>query len=118
MIQARDVGNLYQVPLFLEAQKLSTILLRHFDLEPKVVGPEPPLAAWQAMVDHMLHATETVRVAVAGKYTKLSDAYLSLLKVRRFKPTSTNFCLFIALERSKIRRFIAHIFLILNLKQM
>ena len=84
MIQARDVDNLYQVPLFLEAQKLSSLLLRHFDLEPKALGPEPPLAAWQAMVDHMLHAKETIRVAVAGKYTKLSDAYLSLIKVSHF----------------------------------
>ncbi|KAL5961362.1 CTP synthase 1 [Taenia solium] len=80
VIQARDVANLCEVPLALEAQNLSTLLLRHFDLEPKELGPELPLAAWQAMVDHMLHATEIIRVAVAGKYTKLSDAYLSLLK--------------------------------------
>lgn len=92
MIQARDVANLCEVPLALEAQNLSMLLLRHFDLEPRELGPEPPLAAWQAMVDHMLHATETIRVAVAGKYTKLSDAYLSLLKVC-FAPTPfSNFC--------------------------
>ncbi|KAM3171240.1 CTP synthase 1, partial [Hymenolepis weldensis] len=80
VIQARDVDNLYQVPLALESQKLSTLLLQHFDLEPKELGTDPPLAAWEAMVDHMLHASDTVRIAVAGKYTKLSDAYLSLLK--------------------------------------
>ncbi|VDL63540.1 unnamed protein product [Hymenolepis diminuta] len=81
VIQVRDVDNLYQVPLALESQKLSTLLLQHFDLEPKELGTDPPLAAWEAMVDHMLHASDTVRIAVAGKYTKLSDAYLSLLKV-------------------------------------
>lgn len=77
------MDNLYQVPLALESQKLSTLLLQHFDLEPKELGTDPPLAAWEAMVDHMLHASDTVRIAVAGKYTKLSDAYLSLLKVNR-----------------------------------
>ncbi|VDM34145.1 unnamed protein product [Hydatigera taeniaeformis] len=90
VIQARDVDNLYEVPLVLEAQKVSTLLLHHFDLEPKALGPEPPLAAWQAMVDHMLHATETIRVAVAGKYTKLSDAYLSLLKACEHAATYVN----------------------------
>ncbi|EUB63444.1 CTP synthase [Echinococcus granulosus] len=90
VIQARDVVNLYQVPLALEAQKLSILLSRHFDLELRELGPEPPLAAWQAMVDHMLHATETIRVAVAGKYTKLSDAYLSLLKACEHAATHAN----------------------------
>nr|CDS28970.1 PHD and RING finger domain containing protein 1 [Hymenolepis microstoma] len=90
VIQARDVDNLYQVPLALESQKLSTLLLEHFDLEPKELGPTPPLAAWEAMVDHMLHASDTIRIAVVGKYTKLSDAYLSLLKACEHAATYCN----------------------------
>ncbi|VUZ46161.1 unnamed protein product [Hymenolepis diminuta] len=90
VIQVRDVDNLYQVPLALESQKLSTLLLQHFDLEPKELGTDPPLAAWEAMVDHMLHASDTVRIAVAGKYTKLSDAYLSLLKACEHAATYCN----------------------------
>ncbi|KAM7532901.1 hypothetical protein Aperf_G00000128200 [Anoplocephala perfoliata] len=86
VIQARDVDNLYKVPLAFESQNLSTLLLQHFGLQPKHLGPHPPLAAWQAMVDHMLHAPGTIRIAVAGKYTKLSDAYLSLLKVKELGP--------------------------------
>lgn len=69
------------VPLLLEEQHVSSLLVRHFDLEPKSLDPRPPLAGWQAIVDRMLHASDSVRIAVAGKYTKLSDAYLSLLKV-------------------------------------
>ncbi|KAM7532874.1 hypothetical protein Aperf_G00000128190 [Anoplocephala perfoliata] len=90
VIQARDVDNLYKVPLAFECQNLSTLLLQHFGLQPKHLGPHPPLAAWQAMVDHMLHAPGTIRIAVAGKYTKLSDAYLSLLKACEHAATYTN----------------------------
>ncbi|VDD84146.1 unnamed protein product [Mesocestoides corti] len=90
VIQVRDLENLYQVPLSLEEQSLSRLLLRHFSLEPKELGLTSPLAGWQAMVDHMTDATETIRVAVAGKYTKLSDAYLSLIKACEHAATNAN----------------------------
>lgn len=82
----QDVDNLYKVPLRLEDQHVSGLLLKHFNLKPKLrkLGDSFPLTAWTAFVGRMTNAKDTVQVAVAGKYTKLSDAYLSLLKVGVF----------------------------------
>ncbi|BHF59517.1 CTP synthase 1 [Sparganum proliferum] len=90
VIMVQDVDILYEVPMRLEEQGLSNLLLRHFDLHPKSLGPEPPLASWHAMVDQIKHANRTIRIAVAGKYTKLSDAYLSLIKACEHAATYIN----------------------------
>ncbi|VDN11298.1 unnamed protein product [Dibothriocephalus latus] len=90
VLEVQDVDILYEVPIRLEEQNLSNLLLDHFDLRAKSLGPEPPLASWHAMVDQIKHANRTIRVAVAGKYTKLSDAYLSLIKACEHAATYIN----------------------------
>lgn len=60
VIQNRTLDSLYEVPLMLEDQHLA-------DLE-----------EWRQLVDTIHHPTQTVRIALVGKYVQLHDAYLSV----------------------------------------
>lgn len=81
MIAVVDANDLYEVPILLDKQKLCVILLKHFNLNPKQKVEYPILGKWKALTRRLHGASKTVRVALVGKYTKLNDAYLSVLKV-------------------------------------
>ncbi|KAL3523229.1 hypothetical protein ACH5RR_016063 [Cinchona calisaya] len=78
IITLYDVSNIWHVPLLLRDQKAHEAILKVLDL--KSVACEPVLAEWTSRADlcDMLH--EPVRIAMVGKYTGLSDSYLSVLK--------------------------------------
>jgi CTP synthase len=79
VISARDVDDIYKVPLMFRAEGLDDLLLDHF----KVEAPAPDIADWEAMVRRSSDAAETVRIALVGKYVKLADAYLSVIEALR-----------------------------------
>jgi CTP synthase len=70
------VEHLYEVPLLLEEQGLGRVVERALGLEPVF----PNLAFWQEAVRILKNPERTVRIAIAGKYVKMPDAYLSLLE--------------------------------------
>lgn len=41
---------------------------------------EPDLRSWKCLAENVDKASEVVSIAIVGKYTKLSDAYLSVIK--------------------------------------
>ncbi|CAH8522308.1 unnamed protein product [Schistosoma bovis] len=90
VIVSLDVSDLYEVPLRLNDQNLCSILLEHFQLNPKLHIEYPILGKWKALTRQMELASEVVHIAIVGKYTKLSDAYLSLLKALRHAAIYTN----------------------------
>uniref|UniRef100_A0A5K4F3N0 CTP synthase n=1 Tax=Schistosoma mansoni TaxID=6183 RepID=A0A5K4F3N0_SCHMA len=90
VIVSLDVSDLYEVPLRLNDQNLCSILLEHFHLNPKLHIEYPILGKWKALTRQMELASEIVRIAIVGKYTKFSDAYLSLLKALRHAAIYTN----------------------------
>ncbi|GLU08567.1 hypothetical protein SLE2022_254730 [Rubroshorea leprosula] len=73
-----DVPNIWHVPLLLRDQKAHEAILKGLNL-PRVAR-EPDLTEWTARtkVYDMLH--DPVKIAMVGKYTGLSDSYLSVLK--------------------------------------
>src|SRR5256714_2545169 len=77
IISARDVDSIYKVPLYLRAEGIDDRILDHFGVD---ADPAPDLSDWEAMVRRRDSAKETVRIAMAGKYTQLEDAYLSVLQ--------------------------------------
>ncbi|MEX0992385.1 MAG: CTP synthase [Solirubrobacterales bacterium] len=79
VISARDVDDVYKVPLMFRAEGVDDLILDHFDIE----APAPDLAEWEAMVRRAEAATETVRIALVGKYVRLADAYLSVVEALR-----------------------------------
>jgi CTP synthase len=73
-----DVSNIYHVPLLLEAQHATSIILRQ--LKTEVTIPADCLSPWRELALSVDSFTEDVRIALVGKYTGLQDSYLSVIK--------------------------------------
>lgn len=76
VIECRDMKSIYEVPLALEDQKMASVVLQRLNMEDK----KPNLTSWIKLVEKIRNPKETVKVAIAGKYTKLSDAYISVVE--------------------------------------
>lgn len=76
VIQCLDMSCLYEVPLALEKEGLAVEVLRRLSLEQST----PNLDSWKKTVERLKNPSRRVKIALAGKYTGLSDAYLSVLE--------------------------------------
>ena len=76
VIEAIDMAVLYEVPLVMEKEGLAKQVLERLNVE----NSTPNLTAWQEMVQRVKTPRHSLKVAVAGKYTGLSDAYLSVIE--------------------------------------
>jgi CTP synthase len=79
IVSAKDVPNIYEVPVGFQQQGVHSFVLEHFGLE----GPEPDLESWTEPIERARAATDTVRIGLVGKYVKLEDAYLSVCEALR-----------------------------------
>jgi CTP synthase len=70
------MATLYEVPLALEQEGLAKQVLDRLGMPNHV----PNLDAWKEMVRRVKEPTRTLKVALAGKYTELNDAYLSVIE--------------------------------------
>ncbi|KAJ3694268.1 hypothetical protein LUZ60_009748 [Juncus effusus] len=78
IISLFDVSNIWQIPILLEEQRAHEAILRL--LRPPGVAWEPRLDEWKNRAEICDNLHEPVRIAMVGKYTDLSDSYLSVLK--------------------------------------
>ena len=76
VISARDVDTIYKVPLYFHEENVDQAILDHFGI---TAGP-PELDDWRGLVESHGQATTPVRIGLVGKYTKLADAYLSVIE--------------------------------------
>jgi CTP synthase len=83
VFSTHDVPNIYHVPLMLEEQGLCAAL----GLSVQDGGL---LDEWRRMAHHLDTLTEEVRIAMVGKYTDLSDAYLSVIKALQHAAMAAN----------------------------
>tara|TARA_B100001113_G_scaffold258234_1_gene213344 strand:- start:4481 stop:6115 length:1635 start_codon:yes stop_codon:yes gene_type:complete len=83
VISTHDVPNIYHVPLMLEAQGLCATL----GVEVQTNGM---LDEWREMAHHLDTLEEEVVIAMVGKYTGLSDAYLSVIKALQHAAMAAN----------------------------
>jgi len=75
VIEERDVEfSIYEVPSMLVKAGLDRIIAKHLGL-PDV---ETDLGDWNDMLARMRHTTDSVEIAVVGKYIELHDAYKSI----------------------------------------
>ena len=72
-----DVPLLYEAPLFLKNEGLDEIVCEYFGID--VNGPQD-LSDWIEMVETAKHLTESVKIAMVGKYTALHDSYISVVE--------------------------------------
>lgn len=76
VIECRDMKSIYEVPLALEEQKMASVILQRLQVQDK----KPKLDAWIKLVEKIKNPKKTIKIAIAGKYTKLSDAYISVVE--------------------------------------
>ena len=76
VIECKDAKYLYEVPLLLEKEGLATQVIKRLNVEER----EPDLESWKLLLERVKNPTHTVKIAIAGKYTKLSDAYISVVE--------------------------------------
>jgi len=79
VIPLQTVDNVYEVPLILEDLGLGEIMLKSLGLQ----GHPRDMADWSAMVDRMKDITETLPIALVGKYVEYPDSYLSVKEALR-----------------------------------
>lgn len=79
VITSPDAKSIYEVPLILEQEGLAQQALEHLKMEQR----QPDLRQWQTLVERMYSPTQTVEIAIVGKYVRLSDAYLSVVEALR-----------------------------------
>jgi CTP synthase len=74
VITALDADSIYRIPMMLHDQGLDQIVAKklHLDTVPA------DLSDWQKVVDGLFEPTETVKIALVGKYVDHADAYKSL----------------------------------------
>jgi CTP synthase len=79
VVSARDVDNIYKVPLVFRDEGVDDFVLEHFHTE----AAEPDLAGWRDLTTRADEAEQPVRIALVGKYVRLEDAYLSVVEALR-----------------------------------
>lgn len=77
VIECKDLQTIYEVPLAMEKQKLATEVLKRLHMEDP---GEPNLDAWKDIVAGIKNPEKKIKIGIAGKYTKLSDAYISVVE--------------------------------------
>ncbi|MGF7058902.1 CTP synthase [Brassicibacter mesophilus] len=79
VIQNLDAETLYEVPLLLEKEGLSNLVVEYLDIK----CDEPDLSEWSSMVEKVKEPKDKVKIALVGKYVELKDAYLSVAESLR-----------------------------------
>jgi CTP synthase len=79
IVSARDVDNIYKVPLVFRDEGVDHFILEHFGIEARA----PQLGGWEELTRRADASGEAVRIALVGKYVRLEDAYLSVVEALR-----------------------------------
>ncbi|KAF2908301.1 hypothetical protein DAI22_12g174800 [Oryza sativa Japonica Group] len=78
ILNIHDVPNLWHVPLILRNQKVHEAIIKQLNLG-RSAGP-PELRDWTQMAESYDDLKNSVKIALVGKYTNLTDSYLSVVK--------------------------------------
>jgi len=74
VITAKDVDNIYEVPLILGKEGLDSQILRCLKLESGERNVQP----WIELVERVQHPQDEVTIGIVGKYVGYQDSYKSL----------------------------------------
>ncbi|XP_072019500.1 CTP synthase 1-B-like [Amphiura filiformis] len=79
VICVHDCTSVYRVPLLLAEQSMIPILRDQLKLQFRQ-RPNKILSRWRDLAERYDGATKEVTIALVGKYTKLEDSYISVMK--------------------------------------
>ena len=74
VITAKDVGNIYEVPLVLHEEGLDSMIVKLLEL----LDQECDLSQWEELVQTIQNPSGEVNVGIVGKYVEYEDSYKSL----------------------------------------
>ena len=85
-----DLGNIYEVPIFLEKQKFSDKIIKKLHLYKR--EKSGVMARWKKFVEKLNSATKEVKIAMVGKYFAtgsftLTDSYLCVMEALKHAGT-------------------------------
>jgi CTP synthase len=80
VVSAKDVDNIYKVPLWYHDQGVDDLLCEHLGIDPPHAAD---LGEWRCITRRADEAEQAVRIAIVGKYVQLEDAYLSVSEALR-----------------------------------
>ena len=76
VISAYDCSSIYEVPLVLFKEKFDQIVVKKLNLPDRKIKLED----WENLVANVKNPTDTVEIALCGKYTDHLDAYKSIME--------------------------------------
>jgi CTP synthase len=76
VIENLTLPVLYEAPIMLHEEGLDEVVCKKFGWEDKTID----LTDWTKMVTKIRNRDKEVQIAICGKYTKLHDAYLSIME--------------------------------------
>jgi CTP synthase len=79
VVSAPDAPSIYDIPKVLHREGLDAYVVRRLGLSFRDVD----WSRWDDLLDRVHHPTQTVTVAIVGKYVDLPDAYLSVTEAVR-----------------------------------
>jgi CTP synthase len=85
VIPVVTLDSIYKVPIYLEKSNLSSIIQEKLKLKIK----EANLVSWEVLNKKINKIKDEIKIGLAGKYTGLDDAYLSVIEAIK---TSALFC--------------------------
>lgn len=74
VVTAKDVENVYEIPLIFAQEGLDHIILKKLKLPFK----KRRMDRWKNLVEKMKNPRDKVEIAMVGKYAELQDSYISL----------------------------------------
>lgn len=74
VITARDVENIYEVPMALHQEGLDNMIVNLLHLDTK----QPDLSLWEKILKSIREPLDSVNIAIVGKYVELKESYKSL----------------------------------------
>ncbi|MFQ6109455.1 MAG: CTP synthase [Candidatus Aminicenantales bacterium] len=84
VITAKDVDNIYEIPLIFAQENLDAIVLEQLNLPPQ----RRRLGRWKQMVEKMQNPRDELTIALVGKYAGLHDSYISLTQALHHAATA------------------------------
>lgn len=88
VVSAHDVSNIYRIPILLDEQGVSNVLSKQISFD--LPNSRPLLDDWIKMAETVDNLNEVVQIAMVGKYTGLSDSYLSVIKALQHSSFEVN----------------------------
>jgi len=89
VIEERDVENsIYEVPIYFHKEGLELLILKKLCLQGRMCNVDK----WKEVVRKITSATDTVTIAIAGKYTQIRDAYKSIHEALMHGGIENNVC--------------------------